>query len=36
LNAGLREIQAKKAADGMKDQADYIESKLPKDDKKGF
>jgi aminopeptidase N len=35
LNAGLREIQKKKTEEGLKDQADYIESKLPKDEK-GF
>jgi hypothetical protein len=36
LNAALREIQKHKAANGLKDQADYIESKVPKEDKKGF
>lgn len=30
LNAALREIQKQKAAAGLKDQADYIESKLPR------
>jgi len=34
LNNGLRELQKEKAANGLKDQADYIDSKLPKD--KGF
>ena len=36
LNAGLKEIAGEKAKSGLKDQADYIESKLPKEDKKGF
>jgi aminopeptidase N len=34
LNNALREIQKDKAANGLKEQADYIESKLPKP--KGF
>jgi aminopeptidase N len=34
LNKGLREIQKGKIADGKKEQADYIDSKLPKE--KGF
>ncbi len=34
LAAGFREIQKEKAENGLKDQADYIDSKLPKD--KGF
>jgi len=34
LNNALREIQKDKAAAGLKEQADYIESKLPKP--KGF
>jgi hypothetical protein len=34
LNKALREIQKGKIADGKKDQADYIDSKLPKE--KGF
>ncbi|MGZ8537894.1 MAG: M1 family metallopeptidase, partial [Flavisolibacter sp.] len=36
LNAGLKEIAGEKAKSGLKDQSDYIESKLPKDEKKGF
>lgn len=36
LNAGLKEIAGEKAKTGLKDQAEYIESKLPKDEKKGF
>lgn len=31
LNAGLKEMQKRKAANGLKEQADYIESKLPKE-----
>ena len=34
LHAGFKEIQKQKADNGLKDQADYIESKLPKE--KGF
>jgi aminopeptidase N len=34
LNRGLREIQKEKISKGMKEQADYIDSKLPKE--KGF
>ena len=36
LNTALRELQKQKSSDGLKEQADYIDSKLPKDDKKGF
>ncbi|MFL5808363.1 MAG: hypothetical protein ACJ749_02520, partial [Flavisolibacter sp.] len=36
LNTALTQIAKQKAANGMKDQSDYIESKLPKEDKKGF
>ena len=36
LNRGLREIQKERISKGQKDFADYIDSKLPKDDKKGF
>jgi aminopeptidase N len=36
LNAAFRELQKEKAANGLKDQSDYLLSKLPKDDKKGF
>ena len=32
--AAFRELQKEKAANGLKDQADYIDTKLPKD--KGF
>ena len=32
----LRNVQKSKIAAGLKDQADYIESKLPKEEKKGF
>ena len=34
LNNALRQLQKEKAANGMKEQADYIESKVPKP--KGF
>ena len=33
LTAAFREIQKEKAANGLKDQADYLESKLPKETK---
>ena len=36
LNGALREMAKAKAANGLKDQSDYIESKLPKEEKKGF
>jgi aminopeptidase N len=36
LNRGLREIQKEKISKGQKDFADYIDGKLPKEDKKGF
>jgi aminopeptidase N len=36
LYAGLKELQKEKAANGLNEQAAYIESKLPKEDKKGF
>jgi aminopeptidase N len=36
LNAALREVQKDKLANGVKDQADYIDTKLPKEEKKDF
>ena len=36
LYAGLRQLQKEKAGNGQKDQADYLESKLPKEEKKDF
>jgi aminopeptidase N len=35
IYAGLREIGKEKVANGLTDQAAYIESKLPKEDTKG-
>ncbi len=36
IYTGLREIQKEKKANGLTDQASYLESKLPKEDKKGM
>jgi hypothetical protein len=33
IYAGFREIQKEKTADGLKDQAAYLESKIPKENK---
>jgi hypothetical protein len=35
LNNALRELQKDKTENGLNEQAEYIESKLPKEDKKG-
>lgn len=36
INGLLKDLGAKKMAAGLKDQADYVKSKLPEEDKKGF
>jgi aminopeptidase N len=36
IYAGLREIQKEKTANGLNDQAAYIDTKIPKDNKTGF